>query len=176
MFRQTGHKTKGQHINTYSRVIHNPAFLNETGPFLHLPARKTGATFPFHQPNLSLRDETVARSDLPRPVRHQRIHAGTNSATPPALHLSFALAVRLAAGRQASSGVHQLPQTACSPVSPVRMRTAFSMEVTKTFPSPILPVRAALIIPSTAGVTWLSAKTTSILILGKKSTVYSLPR
>ncbi len=55
------------------------------------------------------------------------------------------------------------------------MRIAFSMVLTKTLPSPILPVLAALTIASTAAATMLSAKTISILIFGRKSTVYSLP-
>src|ERR1051326_2645741 len=75
---------------------------------------------------------------------------------------------------RAGSGQKILPtQTACSPVSSVRMRIAFSIALTKTFPSPILPVFAAFTIASTAAVTSPSPSTTSTLIFGKKYTVYS---
>src|ERR1051325_7820422 len=66
--------------------------------------------------------------------------------------------------------------TAFSPISSVRMRTACSTGSTKTFPSPILPVLAALTTTLTALSTISSASTTSTLTLGRKSTVYSLPR
>ena len=58
----------------------------------------------------------------------------------------------------------------------VRIRTASSMLETKTLPSPILPVLAELTMVSTALSTCSSAATISNLILGRKSTVYSLPR
>src|ERR1017187_4047815 len=74
------------------------------------------------------------------------------------------------------SDAQYLIQTACSPVSPVRMRTMLSTALTKIFPSPILPVLAALTIASTAEAACASASTTSIFTLGRKSTVYSLPR
>src|SRR5208282_3668584 len=66
--------------------------------------------------------------------------------------------------------------TALSPCSLVRMRQASSIVDTKTLPSPILPVLAALRMASTADSTNDSGRTVSILILGRKSTVYSLPR
>src|SRR5262245_26932000 len=66
-------------------------------------------------------------------------------------------------------------QTAESPVSPVRMRTAWSMGSTKTLPSPIEPVLAApAMIETTLSARW-AGTTTSILTLGKKSTEYSEP-
>src|SRR5439155_8689940 len=68
------------------------------------------------------------------------------------------------------------PHTAFSPISSVRMRTACSTGRTKTLPSPILPVLAALTTTVTALSTMSSASTTSTFTLGRKSTVYSLPR
>ena len=65
---------------------------------------------------------------------------------------------------------------AAAPVSPVRMRTTSMMSEMKILPSPMRPVRAAAEIASTAGVSWASETTTSILILGRKSTTYSAPR
>ncbi len=46
--------------------------------------------------------------------------------------------------------VRPLLHTAASPLSPVRMRTTCSTAVTKILPSPIFPVRAALMIASIA--------------------------
>src|SRR6185369_4318008 len=69
-----------------------------------------------------------------------------------------------------------LSHSAASPRSPVRMRTTWSSALTKTFPSPNLPVLAVLRIASTAASTISSARATSILILGRNSTLYSLPR
>ena len=56
------------------------------------------------------------------------------------------------------------------------MRMTRSTGVTKILPSPILPVRAALITASTQRSTSPSGTTTSIFTLGKKSTTYSAPR
>src|SRR5437899_5280816 len=75
---------------------------------------------------------------------------------------------------------HQFPgresfYTAASPVSSVRIRIAFCTGLTNIFPSPILPVRAAFTMAFTAWSARLSDSTTSILIFGRKSTVYSLP-
>jgi hypothetical protein len=56
------------------------------------------------------------------------------------------------------------------------MRTTCSTDDTNILPSPILPVRAALMMASMAGSTVSSATTISILILGRKSTTYSAPR
>src|SRR6516164_629068 len=75
--------------------------------------------------------------------------------------------------KQLPTDLHPGSQTAASPVSSVRIRMALSMALTKTLPSPILPVLAAFTIASTAGFTMLSASTISSLILGRKSTVYS---
>src|SRR5262249_59174273 len=66
--------------------------------------------------------------------------------------------------------------SAASPRSPVRMRTTSSSEVTNTLPSPNLPVPAVLSTASTACSTSSSGMATSILILGRNSTLYSLPR
>ncbi len=51
-----------------------------------------------------------------------------------------------------------------------------SSELTNTFPSPNLPVRAALRTASTAASTSSSSITVSILTLGRNSTLYSAPR
>src|SRR5690606_1484314 len=67
-------------------------------------------------------------------------------------------------------------QTAAPPVSPVRMRMTGSMVETKILPSPILPVGAALMMASQACSTRPSGSTTSMRILGRKSTTYSAPR
>src|SRR5690606_19085528 len=67
-------------------------------------------------------------------------------------------------------------QMACAPVSPVLMRRTSMMSETKILPSPIRPVRAADTMASKAGCSWSSSTTTSILILGRKSTTYSAPR
>ena len=67
-------------------------------------------------------------------------------------------------------------QTAASSVSPVRMRTTCSTEVTKILPSPILPVLAALTMASMQRSTSSSLTTTSTFTLGRKSTTYSAPR
>src|SRR3989441_5582341 len=56
------------------------------------------------------------------------------------------------------------------------MRTASSSGSTNTLPSPMLPVLAAAVISATTLSTRPSATTTSTFILGRKSTVYSLPR
>jgi hypothetical protein len=58
----------------------------------------------------------------------------------------------------------------------VRTRTTSSTEVTQTLPSPILPVRAAVTTASTIFSTSISSVTTSTLIFGRNSTVYSAPR
>src|SRR3989454_8500181 len=67
-------------------------------------------------------------------------------------------------------------QTALSPRSPVLIRSACSRGSTKTFPSPMLPVRAAATISPTTRSAAPSETTTSTFIFGRKSTVYSLPR
>ncbi len=81
--------------------------------------------------------------------------------------------VRRSAGRSHHRHRHV---TALSPCSSVRMRKASSMVETKTLPSPILPVLAALMMAWTACAARLSGSTLSIFIFGRKSTVYSLPR
>jgi hypothetical protein len=58
----------------------------------------------------------------------------------------------------------------------INLSTDGSVSTRFTFPSPIFPVLAALTIAATAVSTTPSAITTSILIFGRKSTVYSLPR
>src|SRR5207247_129128 len=60
--------------------------------------------------------------------------------------------------------------------SPVRMRMAVSTGVTKILPSPMLPVLSAAATTSATLSTNWSGTTTSILIFGRKSTVYSPPR
>src|SRR5581483_7720014 len=67
-------------------------------------------------------------------------------------------------------------QSASGPISPVRIRTTCSTGATQIFPSPILPVRAALVIASTMPSTRSSSASTSTLTLGTKSTWYSAPR
>src|SRR4030042_869367 len=66
--------------------------------------------------------------------------------------------------------------TAFSPSSPVLTRTASSTGRTKILPSPISPVRAALVIAFSVLDTSSSSTTTSTLILGNKSTLYSPTR
>ena len=66
--------------------------------------------------------------------------------------------------------------SAMSPLSAVRMRTASSTGRTKILPSPILPVAAACVIAPITDWTDSSLTTTSILILGSRSTTYSAPR
>src|SRR5262245_6019179 len=56
------------------------------------------------------------------------------------------------------------------------MRTASPIGITKTLPSPMEPVLAALQIDATSLSTRASGTTTSTLTLGKKSIVYSEPR
>src|SRR5450755_4667728 len=56
------------------------------------------------------------------------------------------------------------------------MRTTCSTLVTNILPSPIFPVRAALITASMARSTNASPTMTSTLTLGRKSTTYSAPR
>lgn len=63
-------------------------------------------------------------------------------------------------------------QTALSPFSSVRIRMASVTSETKILPSPILPVLAALMMAAVASFTLVSDTTSSILILGRKSTVY----
>src|SRR5205807_6762858 len=60
--------------------------------------------------------------------------------------------------------------------SPVRIRTAVDTGFTKILPSPMLPVLAAAATISTTFEAIGSGTTTSILILGMKSIVYSPPR
>src|SRR5207245_10509777 len=67
-------------------------------------------------------------------------------------------------------------QMADSPVSPVRIRIASSMGSTKTLPSPIEPVLAAPAMIDVTLSTRCSPTTTSVLNLGRKSTVYCDPR
>src|SRR5947199_35287 len=85
-----------------------------------------------------------------------------------------------ASRRGAAAGGQELGggsvQTAASPVSPVRMRIDSLIGSTNTLPSPIEPVFAAPAIVETILSTMLSATTTSIFTLGRKSTVYSEPR
>jgi disulfide bond formation protein DsbB len=73
-------------------------------------------------------------------------------------------------------GFYVAGHNAWLPVSSVRMRTACSIELTKIFPSPIFPVRALWATAATACSAWSSGTMISILIFGRKSTVYSLPR
>ena len=56
------------------------------------------------------------------------------------------------------------------------MRIVCSTGSTKILPSPILPVRAAFMMASTASSTISSGTTTSTFTLGRKSTTYSAPR
>src|SRR5436853_158489 len=63
-------------------------------------------------------------------------------------------------------------QMAISPRSPFRMRTTSSIEETKIFPSPILPVRAASAKVSTTLFTLGVGITISIFTLGRRSTLY----
>ena len=62
------------------------------------------------------------------------------------------------------------------PRSLVRMRMTSVSPMMKILPSPILPVRAALVIVAMAFSTCSSATATSIFTFGRKSTVNSLPR
>src|SRR5882762_10493221 len=107
--------------------------------------------------------------------------------TSEAVFLSLAIGMRLRVevekqrGRldrpeKSPANVREHDQTAFSPISSVLIRTTCSTGSTKTLPSPILPVLAALTTTLTAFSTISSARTTSTLTLGKKSTVYSLPR
>ena len=75
-----------------------------------------------------------------------------------------------------ADSVAAVNSTASGPVSPVRMRITCSTSRTKILPSPILPVRAALMIASTTCSAIASSTTTSIFTLGRKSTTYSAPR
>src|SRR5262245_22560005 len=75
-----------------------------------------------------------------------------------------------------SRRVHKKHQMADSPFSPVRMRMASPMGMTKTLPSPMEPVRAAAATAETTFSTIASGTTSSILTLGRKSIVYSEPR
>src|SRR5205085_12107085 len=59
------------------------------------------------------------------------------------------------------------PQRASLPVSPVRMRTTCSSAETKTFPSPIFPVRAAASIASMTRSTIASSTAASIFTFGR---------
>src|SRR5262249_36539368 len=81
-------------------------------------------------------------------------------------------------GDEAAEGesFHGWVYIAFSPRSSVRIRTISSMLETKTLPSPIFPVLAERTIALTTSSTLDSWTTISILILGSKSTVYSLPR
>ena len=63
-----------------------------------------------------------------------------------------------------------------SPLSPVRILTASMTSYTKILPSPRRPVAALSIMASMALSRSSSLTITSILIFGRKSTVYSLPR
>src|SRR3990172_6354977 len=65
--------------------------------------------------------------------------------------------------------------TTVSPRSPVRTRMASSTGMTKILPSPMLPVRAALLMISTTWAASWSFTTTSIFSLGSMSTVYVSP-
>src|SRR5262245_41978137 len=65
---------------------------------------------------------------------------------------------------------------AAASVSPVRMRTAWSIPNTKILPSPIWPVLAVVVMVSTTLSTWSDGTATSIFSLGKKLTAYSVPR
>src|SRR5882724_4633317 len=61
-------------------------------------------------------------------------------------------------------------QIASSPFSPVRMRIASSMVLTKILPSPIFPVLAAFARAKTTSLRTASFTTISIMIFGTKST------
>src|SRR5712692_3448063 len=82
----------------------------------------------------------------------------------------------LAAGCPAEHRFHHEHYSARSPVSPVRIRTTPSRLDTKIFPSPMLPVLAVRMIVSTTLSVRASETTTSILVLGTNSIVYSVPR
>src|SRR6185295_5702390 len=68
------------------------------------------------------------------------------------------------------------PHSAFWSRSPVRIRIAASTGDTKILPSPMLPVFAAAATTSATLSTKWSGTTTSTLIFGRKSTVYSPPR
>src|ERR1017187_973986 len=67
-------------------------------------------------------------------------------------------------------------QRAISPRSPLRIRTASSMEETKILPSPILPELAAALNTPTISAARESGTKISIFTLGRRSTLYSAPR
>src|SRR5260221_10147159 len=67
-------------------------------------------------------------------------------------------------------------QIALSPRSPLRMRTASSMEKTKILPSPIFPVLAAALSARTISSARESGAKISSLTFGSRSTLYSDPR
>ena len=69
-----------------------------------------------------------------------------------------------------------LRQIAMSPLSPVRMRMALSRSLMNIFPSPTWPVWAEWMMASSTVWSLSSGTTTSTLILGTKSTLYSAPR
>src|SRR5271166_6134908 len=84
-------------------------------------------------------------------------------------------------GRRAGHGSPERNSGRCShnavsPRSSLRMRIASSMRDRKILPSPIFPVRAALLIACIAESTSRSGSTVSIFTLGRTSTVYSRPR
>src|SRR5215470_8909428 len=105
------------------------------------------------------------------PMNHDSCERGKNCADARDFHERRRHPLRLDVGGRLESH-----QTAFSPISSVRMRTACSTGRTNTFPSPIFLVLMAATTTVTAFSTMSSAITTSTFTLGRKSTVYSLPR
>src|SRR5690606_23363515 len=83
---------------------------------------------------------------------------------------------RVVGGELGAGGGDRHGQRASRPCSPVRIRTTWSRSATHTFPSPILPVRAASTTASTRRSPSLSSASTSMRALGTKSILYSAPR
>src|SRR6185295_8270943 len=83
---------------------------------------------------------------------------------------------RLRHGRSFLSWPMRPSHSACSPCSPVRIRTTSSSDEMNTLPSPNFPVLAVLRTASTAPSASSSGMATSILTFGTSSILYSLPR
>src|SRR5690606_16971169 len=105
---------------------------------------------------------------------------GAVNPDPAALDIGVGLAPRAHAALRHqfrnSYGFHHRPYSAATPLSPVRMRIACSMGVTKILPAPILPVLADSMIAWMVASTWASPTAISSFSLGRKSTTYSAPR
>src|SRR3954468_4398238 len=87
-----------------------------------------------------------------------------------------ATAARIRSKQQLLHGGQQADQSASVSVSPVRMRLACSIGVTKILPSPIWPVRAPELMTSTALTASSDDTAISIRSFGRKFTMYSAPR